>query len=154
MDKETHNKLIEETNEIIDKILDDGIQVSNVDNLFKIVDIQKDAYKIKCLKEGNEMNYGEYGRNYNNYGRYNARGYDTKYRGERYLDDMSMDYGRYQESREQANRGNYGAKEDAIKSLDYMLKSVVDFMKMLKEDATSQEEMQLIQQYARKISEM
>ena len=35
-----------------------------------------------------------------------------------------------------------------------MLRSVVDFMEMLKKDATTQEEMSLIQQYARKISEM
>ena len=41
-----------------------------------------------------------------------------------------------------------------MKSLDYMLKSVVQFIEMLKEDASSQEEMQLIQKYTREISDM
>lgn len=39
-------------------------------------------------------------------------------------------------------------------SLEYMLKNVVDFVKMLKEDAESPEEVEMIRKYARKISEM
>ena len=129
MEETTHNKLIENTNEIIDRILNDGIQISNLDTLFKIVDIQKDAYKIKYYKEEKSI-------------------------GNKCIEEMSMDYTKYQDSREKANNGNYDAKNDAIRSLDYMLRSVVDFMEMLKKDATTQEEMSLIQQYARKISEM
>ena len=41
-----------------------------------------------------------------------------------------------------------------MKSLDYMLKSVCQFMKMLKEEAETQEEMELIQEYSQKIGEM
>ena len=41
-----------------------------------------------------------------------------------------------------------------MRSLDYMLKSVVQFIKMLEEDAGSEEEMKLIKKYSRKISEM
>ena len=50
--------------------------------------------------------------------------------------------------------GSYGAKEDAMKALDYMMKSVVQFIQMLEEDASSQEEIQLIKKYTKKISEM
>ena len=57
-------------------------------------------------------------------------------------------------NKEEYNRGNYGAKDDTLKSLDYMLKSVVQFMEMLRDEATTDEEMQLIKKYARKISEM
>ena len=52
------------------------------------------------------------------------------------------------------NRGNYGAKDDTMKSLEYMLESVVDFVEMLKKDTNSQEEMDLIRKYTREISEM
>ena len=41
-----------------------------------------------------------------------------------------------------------------MKSLEYMLESVVEFMEMLKQDATSQEEVELIKHYSKKISQM
>lgn len=91
---------------------------------------------------------GEYGRRgVAGTGRGGYNGYD-------YLDDMNEHYSNYNEGKEAYRRGNYGAGEDSMKSLDYMLKSVCQFMKMLKEDADSQEEMELIQEYARKIGEL
>lgn len=106
--------------------------------------------------------YGEYGNYGNEYGRrgrdsrgrYTARGYDTKYRGEEMMNDMHEAYQEYSDGKEEMNMGNYNAKADTMKSLDYMMKSVVDFIKMLKKDANSQEEVQLIQDYTRHISEM
>ena len=117
------------------------------------------------------MRYGNYNGNYN--GEYGARARDRmgrfvgeygrrgvagsgrgRYRGYDYIEDMDQYYGNYNESRENYRRGNYGAGEDSMKSLDYMLKSVCQFMKMLKEDADSQEEVNLIQEYAEKIGEM
>ena len=41
-----------------------------------------------------------------------------------------------------------------MKSLEYMLESMVDFVEMLKQDANSQEEVQLIKEYTRRIAEM
>ena len=41
-----------------------------------------------------------------------------------------------------------------MKSLEYMLESVVDFVGMLKKEATNQEEINLIKKYTKKISEM
>ena len=107
------------------------------------------------------------------YGNYNARARDPRgrymgdygrrgvagtgrgrYRGYDYIEDMNDHYGNYNESKESYRRGNYGAGEDSMKSLDYMLKSVCQFMKMLKEEAETQEEMELIQEYSQKIGEM
>lgn len=114
--------------------------------------------------------YGEYGND--NYGRrgvpgtgrryressYGRRGVPGsgrgRYRGEETMNEMYEAYKDYSDGREEVNMGNYGAKGETMKSLDYMMKSVVEFIEMLKKDAGSQEEMQLIQEYTRQISEM
>lgn len=161
-------KLLEVVENSINNIIDEDLTQENLKILGELVDIHKDInnekyWKIKeceIMRYSNYSNYGNYG-NYNgNYGReqyndnYGRRGYDRKYRGHDKIDEMYGEYGRYEEGREQYNRGNYGAKEDTLKSLEYMLKSMVEFVNMLKQDATSQEEMQLIQQYTRQINEM
>lgn len=89
-------------------------------------------------------------------GEYGRRGMTGRgrYRGYDYIDDMNQNYGNYSESKESYRRGNYGAADDSMKSLDYMLKSVHQFIKMLKDDADNDEEMDLIQDYTRKIGEM
>lgn len=159
-----HDRVIEETKKYITQVMDEGLdQGSNLEYLDKLIDIQKDAYKIKCMKEDKEMygNYGNYGRG--NYGRdeygrgsygrdeYGARSRDSRgrYRGHEHLDRMYEDYGRYMEGRER-----YGANEDTMRSLQYMLKSMEDFARMLKEDATSQEEVEMIRQTAQRIANM
>ncbi len=102
---------------------------------------------------GRSGNYGrdEYGRG--SYGRdeYGARERDSRgrYRGHEHLDRMYDDYGRYMEGRER-----YGANEDTKKSLEYMLKSMEDFACMLKEEASSQEEVQMIRETAQRIAQM
>ena len=50
--------------------------------------------------------------------------------------------------------GNYSAKDDTMKSLEYMMQSVVQFIEMLEKDANSQEEIEIIKDYTRQISEM
>lgn len=85
--------------------------------------------------------------------RYMERGRDRRY-GEQKIDEMYGAYQDYSEGKEEYNRGNYGAKGGTMKSLDYMLKSVVQFIEMLKEDASSQEEIDMIKHYSRKIAEM
>lgn len=152
-------KLKDETKEKIKEILDDGIQQGNLDNLSKLVDIYEDVKEDKSMRYREYGNYGNYGRdsygrgNYND-SHYGRRGYDAKYRGHDHLDRMYGEYSRYEDGREQYNRGNYGVKEDTMICLENMLESMVDFVKMLKEEAGSQEEMQLIQEYTRRISEM
>ena len=76
------------------------------------------------------------------------------YRGQRVLDEMYNGYRNYSDGREEYNRGNYGAKGETMKSLEYMLESVTDFIEMLQHDAGSQEEIDMIKKYTRRISEM
>ena len=165
-----HDRVLDETTKIIKQLLDEGISDSNnLDYLDKLVDIQKDTYKIKSMKEGNEMygNYGNYGENYgrragydsygrdsygrDNYGEnsYGRRGYDAKYRGHDHLERMYDNYGRYMYGRER-----YGNSEDTKKSLKYMLESMEDFAKMLRDEAQSQEEVQMIRETAQRIAQM
>jgi len=162
-----HERVIEETKKYISQIMDEGLdQGENLVYLDKLIDIQKDAYEIKCMKEDKEM-YGNYG--YGNYGRvgnygrdeygrgsygrdeYGARSRDSRgrYRGHEHLDRMYENYGRYEEGKER-----YGANEDTKKSLEYMLRNMEDFAHMLKEDASSQEEVEMIRQTAQRIAQM
>ena len=113
------------------------------------------GYGESSMGNYNESSMGNYGRrSRDSRGRYMARGYDAKYRGDEMLNEMHEHYGEYSESREQYGRGNYGAKEDTMQSLEYMLQSMVDFVEMLKKDANSQEELNLIKKYTKEISEM
>lgn len=168
-------KVTEEVDKSINRIMQQGVQTNNVDFLYKMIDIKKDIAEIE--KEEEEMMYR--GRNsYNdghimNYGNYDNRSYGRRrrdsrgrfmegtrngrsgnYRGHEVMDEMYDYYGNYMEGKEQYNEGNYGAKGDTMKSLEYMLESVVEFMEMLKQDATSQEEVELIKHYSKKISQM
>lgn len=142
-------KLIQKTEERITKILNDGITANNLDHLYKLTKINH------MTKEDKNMNYGNYGRggSYGNYNEYNEnygrRGYDAKYRGHEYMDRMYQEYGRYEDGRER-----YGANEDTKRSLKYMLESMEDFARMLKSEAQSQEEVEMIRQTAQRIAQM
>ena len=157
--QEMEQKMNEQLDKKINAILEQGIQAGNVDFLYKMVDIKKDMAEIN--KEEQEMMYR--GRNSydENYGarRRDSRGrymegehemYNRRYRGHDYIDDMAEHYGTYMENKE---TGRYGSPEMG-KALDYMLKSVEEFMTMLKNDASSHEEVEKIKRTARKISEM
>ena len=166
-------KIKEEAEKFLRTSLSNGIQPANVDSLFKAVDMYKDAVgieKSENKEEENDMRYRGYG-NYNegdNYseggsygrrmrdsrGRYMERGYDAKYRGEDMIDEMYQNYQGYSYGREAYGRGNYGAKEDTMKSLKFMMESVVEFVEMLKKEAGSQEEYEIINKYIKKLSDM
>lgn len=108
---------------------------------------------------GSYSDYGARGRDSRgrymaDYGRRGGSGSGRRNRGYGYIDDMNDYYGNYSENKESYRRGNYGAGDDSMKSLDYMLKSVHQFIKMLKEEADNPEEVELIQEYAMKIGEM
>lgn len=167
MDKELCKEINRQVEQQIKDIMQEGVQVDNINMLGKLVDIHKDLANEKywnVKEEVYKMRYRDYDRddygrgNYNRevYGRRSrdSRGRYTGHEQEDLMNDMYNHYRRYSAGREQYNRGNYGAKEDTIKGLEYMLQSIVEFFEMLKEDASSQEEMELIKQYSKEISEM
>lgn len=154
------DKVIKKMEESITKIIDEGLNTNNLDNLYKLSKIKHMAKEDKNMngEYGNyggrragydsygenygRGNYGEYG-NYGNYGRdsYGRRGRDMKYRGDDELDRMSGEYGRYQESRQR-----YGAGEETDKSFHYMVKALEDFIKVLHEEAETQQQKQQLRE--------
>ena len=140
-------KVIKKMEESINKIIDEGVNTNNLDNLYKLSKIKHMA------KEDEKMNYGEYGgrrpgydtygryEGYGNYGNYGARGRDMRYRGDEQLDRMSGEYGRYMES-----RSRYGAGEETDKSFHYMVKALEDFIKVLHEEVDTQQQKQMLRE--------
>lgn len=152
-----HNQILDKTEEKIEEILEQEINPTNLDYLYKLVDIHKDIKEEMCMNNGSYGNYGNYGNyggrraGYDSYGRggygnygegsYGRRGYDAKYRGDESLDRMYGEYGRYMES-----RNRYGAGEESDKSFHYMVKALEDFIKVLYEEADTQQQKQQLMQ--------
>ena len=142
-----HKKLEEKTKESIEKILEEGITTNNLEHLYKLTKINHIAKEDENMNYGARRpgydsygRYGEYG-NYGEYGRdnYGRRGYDMKYRGEEEMDRMAGEYGRYMDSRER-----YGAGEETDKSFHYLVKALEDFIKVLHEEANTQQQKQML----------
>ena len=164
-EKNVLDKVTEEVDKSIKRIMEQGVQTNNIDFLYKMIDVKKDIAEIE--KEEQEMMYSNYG-NYDNYGEYDRsygggrrrdsrgrymegdsygrRGYDTKYRGHDMLDEMNYSYGAYSDNNEY---GNYG--ETSTKELKKMLDCNIALIEHLKKNAKSQEEIEIID---RKVQEM
>ena len=145
-----------EVERIIKQITENGLQTANVELLYKLIDVHKDIENENYWKEKKEMYRGrDYfmddsyngGRSRDSRGRYTTSRKEN-YRGREMINDIDDNYGRYNEAK------TYGDRGSSTKSLEYMLESIVCFVEMLQEDATNQDEMDLIRKYTRKISEM
>ena len=169
-EKDWCEEFTEKVEQQIKEISEQGVNTGNVDYLYRLVDIHKDLKNEEYWKEKIDMyresygNYGDYN-DYNggrrrdsrgrymegeSYGRRGVKGTGRgRYRGEEMMDEMAYHYGNYNEGREQ-----YGADEETIKSFKYMLKSFKDYYKHLKEEASSQQEVKMLEDVAREISEM
>ena len=159
-------KVLKETKNKINEVLESEITPSNLDHLYKLVDIYKDIKEVECMNYGNyngygnysgygnygnysgrgpsRGSYGEYG-NYGEYGRdsygneYGRRGYDKKYRGHDHIDRMANEYGRYMESRER-----YGAGEESDKAFHFMTKALEEYIDFLHEEAETPSQKQML----------
>ena len=140
------SKAKEEVEKLIKTATENGLQASNVQLLYQLIDIHKDIENEKYWKNKEENNM------------YMRDDYGNDYRGGRSRDSrgryMYNGYRNYNDGKEEYNRGNYGARNETMKSLEYMLESVTDFIEMLQNNADSQEEVDMIKHYTRKISEM
>ena len=130
------DKTKEEVEKLIKQITESGLQVANVELLYKLIDIHKDIENEKYWKEKEEnMMYRDYdnygggrsrdsrGRYMESYGRRGVPGTGRgRYRGYDMIEEMGEHYGDYSEGRD-----NYGNDRETEKSFDKMLQSLEDF---------------------------
>ena len=145
------DKVIKKVEESISKIIEEGLNTNNLDNLYKLSKIKHMAKEDKEMYgeyNGRRAGYDTYGRDnygndysYRNYGRndYGARGRDMRYRGDDYMDRMSNEYGRYMESRER-----YGAGEESDKAFHFMTKALGEYLDFLHEEADTPQKKQML----------
>lgn len=150
----TTESIKSEIEKILGDISNDGVNRDNIDYLEKLLcshnKLEQEQYwEVKKMYYRDSRRY-DYDRDDMSYGR-RTRDRRGRYKGHDMIDEMSDYYGKYMETRDGRS---YGGREDSIKSLDYMMASVYDFVCMLEEDAKSDEEMDIIRKYARKISEL
>lgn len=170
-EKTLNEKITEKVEEKIDKLLENGIQSSNVDYIYKLVDIHKDLKNEEYWKKKEEnMMYRDYARDDygdDSYGRrgvpgtgrgrYGRRGVPGtgrgRYRGDYTIDEMKEHYMDYNDASEETMRGNYGAEGEMIKSVEGIMKNIYEIVQEISETDSPEVE-QIIKKYSRKISEM
>jgi hypothetical protein len=143
----TTESIKSEVEKILGDISNEGINRDNVDYVYKLVDVHKDLEQENYW-EVKKMYYGNYRRDDYDDMSYGRRRRDSRgrYKGHDMIEDMRENYDRYSENR------RYGGK-DTSESLEYMLESIVCFVEMLEEDA-SEQDINLIRKYTRRIAEM
>ena len=170
--KETKENVLVKTKEEVEKLIkqitESGLQVANVELLYKLIDIHKDIENEKYWKEKEEesMYRGrDYfmddsyngGRSRDSRGRYMDGSYGRRgvpgtgrgrYRGYDMIEEMGEHYGDYSEGRD-----NYGNDRETEKSFDKMLQSLEDFTYLIMQEADSQDKIEKVRKTARKISE-
>lgn len=174
MKDEITRKVSEQVEDAIGEITEKGLKPDNLDNLGKLIDIKKDLANIDYWEDkednmrlrgydnesygrrryrGDENeSYGR-GRRRDSRGRYMESGRDARYRGHDYIDEMYDNYGNYAEANEDHRRGNYGAKDDMLRSIDDTMGAVYDLVCVISEDATP-EVMNIIRKHIKKMSEL
>lgn len=155
-------KTKEEVEKLIKQITESGLQVANVELLYKLIDIHKDINNEEYWKKKEEnMMYRDYdnysggrsrdsrGRYMDSYGRRGVPGTGRgRYRGYDYIDEMGEQYGNYSEGRD-----TYGNDHETEKSFDKMLQSLEDFTYLIMQEADSPDKIEKVKRTARKISE-
>lgn len=145
----TTESIKSEIEKILGELSSEGINQSNIDYIGKLISAHKNLSNEEYWdKKEENMRYGNYRRDDYDDMSYGRRRRDSRgrYRGDDMIDEMRDHYDRYNDSR------RYGGR-DTSESLEYMLESIVCFVEMLQEDA-SEQDMNLIRKYTRKISEM
>ena len=157
-----------EVERIIKQITENGLQIANVELLYKLIDIHKDIENEKYWKEKEEesMYRGrDYfmddsyngGRSRDSRGRYMDGSYGRRgvpgtgrgrYRGYDMIEEMGEHYGDYSEGRD-----TYGNDRETEKSFDKMLQSLEDFTYLIMQEADSQDKIEKVRKTAKKISE-
>lgn len=166
------HKLRENAEKELKAIEEKGLNASNVENAYMLVEIMKGVDKIEMMQDGSERDrYSRDGEDYSRNADYSNDDYD---RGNSYRRGRSERTGRYvhrpsysrlsgddadmdeyrNRKREYSNSRDEGSKEKMLDALEDFMSGVYGMMKQLTRDADCREEREIIQRYARKIAEM
>lgn len=173
MDEEEKNEVCytDKIKDMIEKELEQfsntELNESNLNILFKLVDIYKDLENVDywdVKKEVMKMRYSDYDRysdgGYGNYGRRGVPGtgrgrYRENYsEGHEMIDDMRDSYSAYSESRNAYSRGNYNAGQDSMKALEDTMEIFTEFAQKMIDEVDGPEAKQIVKKHLRKISQM
>lgn len=148
--KSWQNELCEQVDSQIKDIINESITTDNIDYLGELIDIKKDLKEMEdnkmMYRTGRMYGNDSYNNSYGRRGRYNE---GNRYRGNEMLDEMSYHYGNYSDGKEM-----YGNDSSTMESFKYMLKAFKDYYKHLKQEASSQEEVRMLEETAREIGMM
>ena len=136
----------------IENITEQGIPIHDVDILGKLVDIHKDIANEEYWEKKEselEMRYSDY----EDYGRRGVPGTGRRYRGEDRIDEIREHYLDYNDAYEDMNRGNYGAENDMLRSIDGIMENLCEIVDELADEGNP-EVMRIIKKHVKKIDEM
>lgn len=114
----------EDIEKIMKLIVDSGVSSNNLDYLYKLIDVYKDIENIEYWNMKEDN--------------MRFRDYKKSFEGDLHSGSTIIDT----------------SDKNSLMCLETMLSGVVDFVKMLKNEVTTQEEMDLIHKYIRKLNEM
>lgn len=170
-EKDWCKEITEQVEKQLEDIAKEKVNPSNIEYLYRLVDIHKDLANENYWKEKINMyneGYGRYNEGYSargvpgtgrgryregssSYGRRGVPGSGRgRYRGEDLMSEMYQAYNDYMDGQEY---GEYGTSESMMK-IEIMADSLMDFVKHLKKEAKSPEEKQLIQEKLQELGRM
>ena len=149
--------LLRKVKKELDQIGETGINSSNLETTYKLVDIMKDIYEIEEKKEHPEESYGRDYRNYRYYDRryMDGNGGERSYRGDKFdmcLDKIYNGVDMYEYGRSRY-RGN-GDNSKAIDGLEKMMTGVYSLVESGIDLAETAEEKEIIRKHIRKLTQL
>lgn len=162
------DKLLNEVEKHINVLVENGLKLTDVDTLGKLIDIHKDLANEKYWNTKEEMymyeDYGRRGRSryrgmrpademHDHYGRRGVSGTGRRYRGEHPVDEMREHYDVYSEASEESRRGNYGAEGDMVKAAENVMALTCEIVDDLLE-SEHPEVIKIVEKHLKKMNEM
>lgn len=168
MKKEFGEELKSKVETLLETFIKEGINVENLDLVYKLVDIHKDLSNEEYWKEKINMRYrgyseggtvgayseGSFGRRgvpgtgRGSYGRRGVPGTGRgRYRGEEMMEEMQYHYGNYSE-------GGFSGEDNKMEALNNLMESAYEYFENLFENAGSSGEKNVIQHYLKKLAEL
>lgn len=149
-------ELLEKVERELDKIGEKGLTSSNLDTVYKLIDIYKDIKESKYYEEmcGGRETYNERSRS-----RYNDHDRERHYhpwdeRVERYFGKIKDGIDDYSEGRDRYRDGDGQNREQMIKGIDMAMSALVSFVETLYDHTETPREKDVIKEHIEKLKKL